>query len=106
MRSRAKRALNVLYRPSFSLEVMVKLTKRVEGHLVTLTEVSMHPITCISRHKSQRDLKYFFQLLLITGFNDSIMQAFSYIGLKLRKTRVNFGKFEVAINLVFCFLCV
>ena len=37
----------------FSAEVMVKFTRRVGGHFVTLTEVCMNLITCISGHLFQ-----------------------------------------------------
>ena len=33
-----------LYMPYFQPQVMVKFTRRVRGHLVTLTEIGMHLI--------------------------------------------------------------
>ena len=38
----------------FMSEVMVKLARRVRGHSVTLTEVSMHLIECNHGHISHK----------------------------------------------------
>ena len=41
-----------LYCLYFSPEVMVKFTRRVTGHFVTLIKSGIHRITCISGHIS------------------------------------------------------
>ena len=52
-----------LYSPYFLPEVMLKFTRKVKGHFVTLIEVGMHLITCPPAHMQlkenfvQHDLK-------------------------------------------------
>ena len=36
--------------PYFLPELMVKFTREVKGHFVTLTEIGIHLIECISGH--------------------------------------------------------
>ena len=45
-----RRTLYNLYCPYFLPEVMVKFTRRATGHFMTLIEVGMHLIMCISGH--------------------------------------------------------
>lgn len=45
-----RKTLCDLYCPYLLPEVMVKLTRKAEGHSVMLIYVSMHAITCISGH--------------------------------------------------------
>ena len=48
-----RRTLYYLYLPYVSPEGMIKFTRRATGHFVTLIEIAMHLITCISGHLVQ-----------------------------------------------------
>ena len=41
---------------SLSPEVMIKFTRRAIGHFVTLIEIAVHLITCISGHICGEDM--------------------------------------------------
>ena len=45
-----RRILYYLYLPYVSPEGMIKFARRATGHFVTLIEIAMHLITCISGH--------------------------------------------------------
>ena len=53
LRRRVRKTLYSLYCPYFLPEVMVKYTRKARRHFVTLIEVCMHLITCISVHNCQ-----------------------------------------------------
>ena len=53
LRRRVRKTLYSLYCPYFLSEVMVKYTRKVRRHFVTLIEVGMHLITCTSVHNCQ-----------------------------------------------------